>query len=286
MNLGMSMHTDDDMPSASTSPPSSLAASSGLSRTPRSLSSRSLSEVPMQDTPRPIMESLGPWPTFDPNTVHSSMLSNASDGSNASHASDVSASISHEHEDPYDPVLGTVALLERLIDHPARVRASSTAAFFEWRPSPLPNLTTATPLTGPSTSPASSTFEGAGPMPTVARAQGGGEWEATLSRRLAHRRELDAAAAAASAVVPRGARRGRGARRRRSHSPPSKMPCPTPLFPRRPAAVSLGLADLLDAAFAPVRRVVRSPWNVVFACALAVAVGCGIWAVRAQGAAA
>ncbi|WVF72673.1 hypothetical protein IAT40_007491 [Kwoniella sp. CBS 6097] len=36
---------------------------------------------------------------------------------------------------------------------------------------------------------ASSSYGTGGPMPTVARAQGGGEWEATLSRRVAQRRE-------------------------------------------------------------------------------------------------
>jgi len=270
------VHSEGDMPSStstSLSPTSSFSPGSSLNlpdRTPRSTSGESLSDLRVQHTPRPPLDSLEPepWPAHAHESssplVANSMLDSHNDLALA---------------DPCDPVFGTVALLERIIDDPVRVHAMSTASFFEWRPTPLPDISS--PITGPSTSPASSTFEGAGPMPTVARAQGGGEWEATLSRRLAHRRELDASASTQRGTRPRG--RGRGTRRRRSHSPPDKLPCPTPLFPRRPIASSVGLVDLIDAAFAPVRRFVRSPWGqVVVACAIAVAVGCGIWAVRAQ----
>ncbi|KAL1408725.1 hypothetical protein Q8F55_005538 [Vanrija albida] len=185
----------------------------------------------------------------------------------------------------------TVMLIERILDDPQRVRTASAATFLAWRPggSTIDSLPTVPPtqassLTADTTSPASSNYDVGGvPMPTVARAVGGGEWEATLSRRLAQRREVDASVHRSS----RGARaRARGRRRRSSHSPPhgAKEPC-APLFPRhRATAASVGLTDLLDGVFGGVKHVLaRTPWSrVVMACAVALAVGCGIWAVRVR----
>lgn len=277
----------DAVVSASTSP-ASISPTSSMSlhgRTPtsgHSAASTPVSDRGIDDTPRPVPDALGSWPSpfvggedAPYQDAHESMYSE------------------QEHEEHDDSVFDAVALLERVLDEPSRVRNASTSAFFNWRPLPLPNIPSPQ-LSNPYTSPASSAFEGSGPMPTVARAQGGGEWEATLSRRLAHRRELDASVASQrlmrgsiSGQAPSQRSRGRGGRRRRSHSPPAKDgACPTPLFPRAslPAVASVGLVDLFDGMFSGVRRITRSRWgSVFFACAIAVAVGCGFWAVRARG---
>lgn len=198
---------------------------------------------------------------------------------------------------PDEDVLATVALLERILDAPGPTVSESVATFLEWRPSPLPNLaslsrTPASSLTA--SSPASSTFDGGAPVPTIQSA--GGEWEATLSRRLAHRRELDAAARRARAHAAqqpnlRARRRRRGSPTSTSASTPPQIPhneCgPGPLFPRprrTMSTASVGLADLFDRVFAPVRNVfAKSSWTqVAIACAVAIAVGCGYWAVRTQ----
>ncbi|CAK9782777.1 hypothetical protein CC85DRAFT_305181 [Cutaneotrichosporon oleaginosum] len=153
-----------------------------------------------------------------------------------------------------DPdVAATVSLLERVISDPASTVKASAAVCLAYVP---PSSTT---------SPASSTY--AAPLPTIRSA--GGEWEATLSRRLAHRRELDAQA-----------RRRRPRPRRRQTTPD---PC-GPLFPRGRGTSSVGLADVVARAFAPVRKVLaRTSWTqVAIACAVALAVGCGFWAVRAH----
>lgn len=201
-----------------------------------------------------------------------------------------------EDDEPLTPgahtIQETVNLIERILDDPHRVRSASASTFLSWRPtanSTIDSLPTVPPtqtssLTADTTSPASSNYDVGGvPMPTVARAVGGGEWEATLSRRLAQRREVDASVHRSA----RGARaRARGRRRRSSHSPPhgAKEPC-APLFPRhRAAAASVGLADLVEGVFGGVKHVLaRTPWSrVVMACAVAIAVGCGIWAVRVR----
>lgn len=155
-----------------------------------------------------------------------------------------------------DTVRQAASALEALLSD-RRVRDASVSAFLAWHPE----------------SPEASTLV-AEPQPTLAHAAAGGEWEATLSRRLAARRELDAAAQAAAARC-RATPRGRRMRRRKSASP---TPCgPGPLFPRRSAPLATGLAGLIESVFAPVRK--WRPWAIV--AAIAVAVGCGIWAVRA-----
>ncbi|RSH82529.1 uncharacterized protein EHS24_007509 [Apiotrichum porosum] len=278
--LADAAHSVDTSP-ASLSPTSSMSIPD---RTPTSHSGAStpLSERAIDDTPRPMSDIVASWPTTLKASQQSTVVEEEEEAA-AGAAPQQSMYSEYGPEDHDDSVLQAVALLERILDEPIRVHAASAIAFFSWRPSPLPAI--ASPLTGPYTSPASSTFEGTGPMPTVARAQGGGEWEATLSRRLAHRRELDAAASSrgGSASGQSQRARGRGTRRRRSHSPPTKPPCPTPLFPRghRTIASSVGLVDLFDGMFSGVRRFAQTRWGqVFFACAIAVAVGCGYWAVR------
>ncbi|BEJ12657.1 hypothetical protein CspHIS471_0211170 [Cutaneotrichosporon sp. HIS471] len=153
-----------------------------------------------------------------------------------------------------DPdVMATVALLERVLADPNPTVKASTAACLAYVPP------------SSETSPASSTY--AAPLPTIRSA--GGEWEATLSRRLAHRRELDVQA-----------RRRRPRPRRRQDNPD---PC-GPLFPPRGGTSSVGLAGAVARAFAPMKKVLaRTTWTqVAIACAVAFAVGCGIWAVRAR----
>lgn len=155
-----------------------------------------------------------------------------------------------------DSVKQAASALETLLSD-RRVRDASVSAFLNWHPE----------------SPEASTLV-AEPQPTLAHAAAGGEWEATLSRRLAARRELDAAAQAAAARR-RATPRGRRTRRRKSASP---TPCgPGPLFPRRSAPLATGLVGLFESVFAPVRQ--WKPWAIV--AAIAVAVGCGIWAARA-----
>lgn len=156
-----------------------------------------------------------------------------------------------------DAVRQAAAALEGFLSD-RQVRDASIASFLAWHPE----------------SPEASTLV-AEPQPTLAHA--GGEWEATLSRRLAARRELDAAAQAAAAR-----RRPTPRRRLKRRASASPAPCgPGPLFPRsqRSAPLATGLAGLIESVFAPVRKCKWRPWALV--AAIAVAVGCGIWAARA-----
>ncbi|WVN90179.1 uncharacterized protein L203_105415 [Cryptococcus depauperatus CBS 7841] len=111
-----------------------------------------------------------------------------------------------------------------------------TSSFLIWRQR---KASTSSSMNSPSTSPSASlsasqssaygwgAYGGiyGGPMPTVARAQGGGEWEANLSRRVAIRRETIDAAGHASSV------KARPKKRRRSFDKYEKDKCPS-LFPR------------------------------------------------------
>lgn len=166
-----------------------------------------------------------------------------------------------------------LTLLEEVLSDPTQTLKNSYEHFFAWRPRPT--------AASPSSSPASSAFDGTSspaPLPTVTRASG--EWEATLSRRLAHRRELDASARRARQPPSLDPRR----RRRKSRSP--KNECgPGPLFPRRHVSTAeIGLVDLFSKVFAPVKSVLaRTSWkHMVVACAIAFAVGCGFWAAKAS----
>lgn len=226
------------------------------------------------ETPRWSAGNLEPW-TFDagisglPGVPESSSTSSPRSplslpSDPPSYPSSLPSSSSDEEPDPVheeptppgtpDAVRQAANALEALLSD-ERVRAASVAAFLAWHPE----------------SPGASTLV-AEPQPTLAHA--GGEWEATLSRRLAARRELDQAAHAAARR--RATPRGRRTRRRKSTSP--TPPCgPGPLFPRRSAPLATGLAGLFESVFAPVKK--WRPWAIV--AAIAVAVGCGIWAVRA-----
>ncbi|GMK59130.1 hypothetical protein CspeluHIS016_0701450 [Cutaneotrichosporon spelunceum] len=151
--------------------------------------------------------------------------------------------------------MATVCLLEHVLADPNRTVKASTAACLAYVPP------------SSETSAASSTY--AAPLPTIRSA--GGEWEATLSRRLAHRRELDA--------QTRRRRSHPHPRRRQDNSDPSR-----PLFPPQGGPSSVGLAGAVSRAFAPVRKALaNTSWTkVAIACAVAFAVGCGIWAVRSH----
>ncbi|ODO06631.1 hypothetical protein I350_03988 [Cryptococcus amylolentus CBS 6273] len=80
-------------------------------------------------------------------------------------------------------------VLLSLFASPRNLAERSTTSFLTWRRSPYLSTPTSSRASYPtSPSPSASSYY-AGAMPTVARAQGGGEWEATLSRRVAQRRE-------------------------------------------------------------------------------------------------
>jgi hypothetical protein len=128
-------------------------------------------------------------------------------------------------------------------------------------------------------------------MPTVARAQGGGEWEAGLSRRLAKRRQSDGLGQSrASAHHTRGTGKRRSTvtpnPKLRPHKENEKESC-GPLFPShsRPGRLSgdsysrVGLGELVEKTFGGMRR--RWRWGIV-AAAVALVVGWnynwGVWA--------
>ncbi|KAL7423499.1 hypothetical protein Q5752_001079 [Cryptotrichosporon argae] len=183
-------------------------------------------------------------------------------------------------------------VLVSAVDSAAVLRAQSTARFLAShaaRPAPAPRTAHASapaPVVLSSSGPSS--VDGAPMMPTVARhgGPGGGEWEATLSRRLAARRERDAADDARGAYTTysraRGLRRVRATRDAKDRDPPS-------LFARQGAdsakragpgagsVADVGLAGLVGKTFARART--RWGWGIV-ACAMALAVGWGCWAAR------
>jgi hypothetical protein len=90
--------------------------------------------------------------------------------------------------DAQDDIAG---LIMRAIDNTTLVQSHSRESFFQWRRALIDSSSdhisiTPTESTTTSHSAHSSTsFEPRSPMPTVARAAGGGEWEANLSRRMA-----------------------------------------------------------------------------------------------------
>lgn len=169
-------------------------------------------------------------------------------------------------------------LVLSLLDEAPSIMSASTSKFLAWRPDPasLALLEASQSSLGSSTpASASSAFDmSSAPMPTVARAQGGGEWEANLSRRMAKRRESD--------DFVRGIRaRGRGRRRSSTmrRDKDKKASC-APLFPKIPGTGSkgqlhsLGLRELVEKTFAPVRGLLgKRGWTGVVLVAVAVAVG-------------
>lgn len=164
-----------------------------------------------------------------------------------------------------------VQFLIRCIDSAALIEQASTTKFIAWRPArtlepPIPARSLESSITS-SDSPASSASDIGGPMPTVARAQGGGEWEAGLSRRVARRKEV--------------LHVHRGRVRRRTSGSPERPPC-HPLFPKAaPKTASVGLTGLAESFFNPARTLWEGQrgWKrAAIFCAVAVAVGWGCWA--------
>ncbi|KAK6910595.1 hypothetical protein I203_104627 [Kwoniella mangroviensis CBS 8507] len=136
-----------------------------------------------------------------------------------------------------------------------------------------------------------STSSGVGAMPTVARAQGGGEWEATLSRRVAQRRESDSSRCIRDKSIGMGTSnlRGKGRRKRSLEKIPKvvekEKDCLPPLFPRKSTSKSkgvsdkgLGVNDMVEKTFflRSVKKWTRG-WRGLLVVGLVVAVGYGCW---------
>lgn len=198
-----------------------------------------------------------------------------------------------------------VAHFIHALSHLPEVQQASIAKFLTWRPTrPILEIDMASSQISQTSQTSHSSggmgVEGA-PMPTVARAQGGGEWEANLSRRLAKRRQSVPIPHETSArhLGPGGTGKRKpstststsnsnqapGGNRKKydptSTSSPSSASC-GPLFPpipsdpfgsggKRPAGSGAGLGDILEKTFGSLRK--RWKWGVVAATALAFVVG-------------
>ena len=159
------------------------------------------------------------------------------------------------------------------LQSPDKVQSASTTKFLSWRQSRR-DLSSSQASTTHSHehSHESSSYEAA-PMPTLARAQGGGEWEATLSRRLANRRQSHSQHPKEEASK-RGRRRSTASRPK---VPKAKESC-GPLFPfssspnsSDPKGVGLGISELMEKTFGEIRK--RWKWGLVAAAAVALVVG-------------
>jgi hypothetical protein len=175
-----------------------------------------------------------------------------------------------------------VDVISLMVQDPSNAISKSSEHFLEWRSvhqreaaaRPASRRSVSKSRTAISSS--ASSLEG---MPTVARAQGGGEWEASLSRRVASRRDPP----------------------RRHSIHPHHHHHHQPLFPRGVTSVGLsGWFDFLGGIFAPLklikrpvmkkrgddedkpyRRRRRSPWRGIWVtCAALVAVGMTIWVAQ------
>ncbi|KAK4683576.1 hypothetical protein P7C73_g6667, partial [Tremellales sp. Uapishka_1] len=155
--------------------------------------------------------------------------------------------------------------------HEREIRANSIQKFLSWRldtagPAPLhqPLQLPHAPSTA-TASPASSQFgESLHLRPTVARASGGGEWEAGLSRRVAKRKE-------SVGKVGRARRGSLGKKRSVSECFPL-FPNGLPVGPR----AGVGLKDLVDKTFAKARK--GMDWRrLVLGLTVVCAVGWGCW---------
>jgi hypothetical protein len=132
--------------------------------------------------------------------------------------------------------------------------------------------------------------------PTVGRAQGGGEWEAGLSRRVAKRRESGAGTKAVEKTTTKR-RRSKGARDGSSALGGVRPMESIPLFPptassSRPAAeerpgqglsgseagVGLGVRGMLEKTFRPLREGLRGWKRVLVVATIMGVVGWGWWA--------
>lgn len=179
------------------------------------------------------------------------------------------------------------------------IQQASITKFLTWRPT---HLRSEVDMASSQTSQTSQTSHSSGgveaaPMPTVARAQGGGEWEANLSRRIAKRRQSipvpnETSARHVGQSGP-GKRKSststshqtQSSNRKKSESTftssPSSASC-GPLFPpipsdpfgpggKRPAGSGVGLGDILEKTFGSLRK--KWKWGVVAATALVFVVG-------------
>ena len=161
---------------------------------------------------------------------------------------------------------GLAAAFIRAIGDMSSIADDSIAKFVSWR-----TASAVTPLESSVTS-ASSSNGAQPPMPTVARASGGGEWEASLSRRVAsahaHAREKERRSRLKKKEEKENERVKRLEHERRCG----------PLFPRssRPMTLpsSTGIRTFWTTIFGP--KVGVWKWGVVAAVALAVGWGC--WA--------
>lgn len=161
---------------------------------------------------------------------------------------------------PRDSSTDHLPLLLALLESIPHINSASTSKFISWRSHQLHSSY--------STSPTSSSY-GAGPMPTVARAQGGGEWEATLSRRIARRREV--ADGTLKPARPRTRKRRTSRSQERTYHPIF----PRSALPDKRITSSLGLTDLVETTFSGVKA--RWHWGLVAVFAVAVGVGIGFW---------
>jgi len=166
-----------------------------------------------------------------------------------------------------------VSQLIGALQSPDKVQSASTTRFLSWRQSRR-DLSSSQTSTSHSHehSHESSSYEAA-PMPTLARAQGGGEWEATLSRRLANRRQSHSQSPTEDSSK-RGRRRSTASRPK---APKAKESC-GPLFPfssspnsSDPKGVGLGISELMEKTFGEIRK--RWKWGLVAAAAVALVVG-------------
>ncbi|WWC90822.1 uncharacterized protein L201_005759 [Kwoniella dendrophila CBS 6074] len=212
-----------------------------------------------------------------------------------------------------------VQQIVELLDHLAVSMGKSIDSFLSWRSkqiyyqpqtstlfstSPFDHMTKNGEKT--MTSSLTSASSGVGAMPTVARAQGGGEWEATLSRRVAQRRESDTLRDR-SLTSLRGSKTstssGYGHRPRKRKSLDklenssqrefSKKDCFSPLFPKhnklnnyksnKSASASsinekgLGMNELMEKTFFKSVRKWTKGWRGLLVVGLVVAVGWGCW---------
>ena len=145
----------------------------------------------------------------------------------------------------------SVDALLAMLDDLGSIEEGSSTAFLSYRPNIIKSrgsspMSLEASMTSADSGPYSGAYSSSSGMdarpimPTVARASGGGEWEAGLSRRVAahlQRRERE----------DKKGRRGQGrgqtrGRRRKSEEERSRTRCP-PLFPVRPTHSSGGLSD-------------------------------------------
>ncbi|EIW67335.1 hypothetical protein M231_02522 [Tremella mesenterica] len=158
-----------------------------------------------------------------------------------------------------------VTQLISLIDHTPLVRSHSTASFLSWRPSLRP-----TQIRHMEASFTSESSRDVGIVPTLVHLGASGEWEATLSRRMAQRREAD------SSREIRGGKHVRG--RPKVTKTERHKPC-HPLFPPQSSSTESGLgwSRKIQDTFEGVRGWVGVSGKWGWVCAVVVVVGAGWW---------